>query len=390
MAAIDVPPFARSMMDGFAIHQANLASMEPLSLIDNIHAGDTPRVPLKPGTAIQVRTGAPIPEGAAAVVRNEWIEWLTPTTIQMIQTVKIGESIQLQGEDARKAGILLRAGDILDGQTRSVLRSAGVRTVRSFAPCSVAILCTGNELLTAHTRTPKSGQIFSASDAFLRDAILSAGATVQSVEYIPDDAAAIEIAIKRHVNKVDFILLTGGASVGDTDFAKVAIAGACRPNELALTRVWMRPGAPFIGARAGNTTIFGMSGNPAACFIQFHVLALPAIRRSMGDEGTNAFPHTAALTEELALKPVKHVRFYRAVAKFNGANLAVFAQSKQSSGSLMGLASANAVIRLDESHYHKGDFVPVLFTRPLTLLPDVSSVLPVQIRPSDIESFDRL
>lgn len=364
-AAIDMPPFARSMMDGYAIHADDLATDSPLTVIDNIHAGEASRRPVTPGTAVQVRTGAPIPSGTSAIVRNEWIERSEASMIRLLQKVKLGESIQWAGEDARAGDVILPMGSVVDGQARSVLRAAGVKTIPAFSACRVAVICTGTELLREHTLYPRTGQVFASSDAFLSDALRFVGAEVEPIEYVRDDVAAIEQAIVRYVNEVDYILVTGGASVGDTDFAKVAIARVRNSAEPILTRVWMRPGAPFLAARSGKTTIFGMSGNPAACFVQFHVLALPAIKHSMGYPQRSAFPFTASLAQPLTLKPVKHVRFHRAVASFDGTRLVVSSETKQSSGSLTGLTFVNAIMRLDQSQYPAGKEVPLLFTRPL-------------------------
>ncbi|GMA59886.1 hypothetical protein GCM10025859_03260 [Alicyclobacillus fastidiosus] len=131
---------------------------------------------------------------------------------------------------------------------------------------------------------------------------------------------------------------------------------------LPIERVWMRPGSPFLAARAGSTTIFGMSGNPAACFVQFHVLALPVIRKSLGMDAP-LFADHAVLAEPIRLKPVKHVRFHRATASLSKSQLSVLPQAGQSSGLVTGLSNVNAIIRLDKQVYERGEHVPVLLTK---------------------------
>ncbi|WAH38475.1 molybdopterin molybdotransferase MoeA [Alicyclobacillus dauci] len=359
---IDLPPFHRSMMDGYAVHQADLDTQAPLAIVDDIRAGESPRCDLSPGKVAKVRTGAPVPNGAAAVVRQEWVDVIDDKAIRIVRPVRDGESIQPAGEDAKAGHVILEPGSVLDPQTQTILRAAGIGQVRVYKPCRVAIIATGSELVSSVNTPLQRGQIYAASDAFLAGAVRDAGATVTDIAFIQDDLRSIEQAITAHLGAVDYILLTGGASVGDTDFVKAAVRNIAGVDQLPVERVWMRPGSPFIAARAHGTTIFGMSGNPAACFVQFHVLALHAIRRTLGHP-SDTFPLSAILSRDLAIKPVKHVRFHRGRARLDGTTLVVEPQLNQSSGILSGLSSVNAIIRLDQSTYQKGETVPLLFTR---------------------------
>lgn len=370
-AAIDMPPFSRSMMDGYALHESDLQSTHPLVVIDDVKTGDAPRQVVTPGTAIQVRTGAPIPDGTAGVARNEWIDIVSPTEddgrphIRLLRSVHRDESIQRRGEDAARGDAIAAQGEWVDGQTVSVLRAAGVDSVRVFARCTVAIICTGSELLTAPTPRPLLGQVFAANDAFLRDGLQQVGATVVDVQFVPDDVDAMVRAITRYVDSVDYVIVTGGASVGDTDYAKQALMRVSHQDVLPVTRVWMRPGSPFAAVRSGRTTLFNLSGNPAAAFVQFHTLVLAAIRKTLGEKETTVFPIRAQLAVPLTLKPVKHVRLHRACVQFQSTGVTVIPEPKQSSGSLTGLLRVNAIVRLDESKYQSGDEVSLLCTRPL-------------------------
>ncbi|WP_067624336.1 molybdopterin molybdotransferase MoeA [Alicyclobacillus acidiphilus] len=369
---LELPTFDRAMMDGYAIHRDDLAATGALRVIGSTAAGEARAMSIRSGETVRVRTGAPVPPGTAAVVRQEWVEPVgspstaagTPESIRMLQRVRDGESVQRAGEDARRGDVIVRRGDVIDGQSRAVMRASGVRLIEVFRPCRIAIVCTGSELIARHTENLPIGKVFGASEAFLRSGVEAAGATVVSVEYVPDDYAAIRDAVARWIGSVDYVLLTGGASVGDTDFAHRSIAALDGIEPIALSRIWIRPGAPFVARRVHRTTVFAMSGNPAACFVQFHALVLPAILRSLGHAHVEPFPFAARLREDVRLKPVKHVRLLRSVAAFDGVELAVQPQAKQSSGSVTGLVHANALIRLDEAVYNRGTVVPLLFTRP--------------------------
>ncbi|GMA56231.1 molybdopterin molybdenumtransferase MoeA [Alicyclobacillus sacchari] len=360
VSAIDLPPFDRAMMDGFAIAASDLDATEPLRISGAVAAGDPDPTAIASGAAVRVRTGAMAPMGAAAVVRQEWAD-VEGDAIRLLQRIRPGESIQRRGEDVAAGAQLIASGHPLDGQTIAVLRAAGVMQVPVYRACRIAILVTGNELRTGQ-ESLGVGQVYAASDAFLAASLSEVGAIVDDIVYLPDDFKSICGEIERRIGRVDCVLLTGGASVGDTDYALRAISSVAGEHPIAMSRVWMRPGSPLIVRRIGTTNVFAMSGNPAACFVQFHSLVLPAIRRMMGDLAAHPFPYRTTLAE-LRLKPLKHVRVHRATANWQGGVLTAVAQAQQSSGSISGLASTNALIRLDEDRYGAGDTVPILFTR---------------------------
>lgn len=365
-AAIDLPPFARAMMDGFAVHRSDIAGTQPLQVVADIHAGEQPKTPVSPGTAVQIRTGAPVPENTAAVVRKEWTEWIDAHTIRLLRPISAGESIQPRGQDTAQGAVLLSRGAQIDGQTIAVLRAAGVTSIPIYAPVRVGIVSTGSELVTDPTKPLCAAQVYAASDAFLQSTLEALGAQVVDISYVDDHPERIEQRAARFIaDGVDYVLLTGGASVGDTDYATSVIRRLCGTEQLPIERVWMRPGSPFLAGRAGRTTVFGLSGNPAACFVQFHVLVLPAIRRSLGIDAA-MFAQEAVLTQSIRLKPIKHVRFYRATAGVDGVQVRVEPQVGQSSGLVTGLACVNAIIRLDEQVYEAGDIVPIQLTRTTT------------------------
>jgi molybdopterin molybdotransferase len=363
LASRDIPSFPRAMMDGFAVHRENLRMNERLRVAGDVYAGQSPGMAVFKGHAVQVRTGAPVPAGSGAVVRKEWIEWTDDHTIQILRDVSLGESIQEAGEDARVGSTILREGTVVDGQARTVLRTSGIHQVEVFSPVRVGILATGSELIQNPVEL-QPGQIYAASDAFLVSALRDLGATVTDIRFVKDDLEAIKETIAHLVGRVDYLLITGGASVGDTDYVKTAVQQVSNQDQLPLNRVWMRPGSPFVATKIGSTTIYGMSGNPAACFVQFHVLAIQAIRWSMGYSSA-PFAFTGTLGQQITVKPVKHIRFYRATARLEQGTLMVYPEGSQSSGMITGLPSVNAIIRLDDHTYQEGCVVPVQFTSQL-------------------------
>ena len=287
---------------------------------------------------MRVRTGAPVPSGAAAVVREEWVE-ADGDAIRLLRPVPAGESIQPKGDDARRGDVIARTGQLFDGQTQAVFRSAGVHEARCRRPITAAILTTGSELVTRPSApgTLSSGQVYAATDAFLRLTLTDLGVSVVACEHAPDDSDAVIEAALRLAASAELLLLTGGASVGDADYARDAVAaleGACPP---LFERVWMRPGAPLIARPTDMGFAFALSGNPAAAYVQFHALVVPFVLRWLGASDARPFPLTALLEGEVRVKPVKHTRVLRGQLRLTGATLVFLPEDKQSSGSLAGL-----------------------------------------------------
>lgn len=360
-SAIDLPNFDRSMMDGYAIHLADLANTtETLTIVGDIRAGDARCTALTRGCAVKVRTGASVPVNCAAVVRQEQVEQVSPDSIRILKPVKQEESIQRRGEDAKTGDVLLASGSILNGQSRAVLKSAGVTVADIYESCSVALLCTGSELV--HDARPlRTGEIYAANDAFLADSLRALGAVVVDTLFVEDNLDAMATAVERYMNSVDYLFITGGTSVGDTDFAKAAIRKVAGDAQLPIERVWMRPGSPFVATRIAKTTVFALSGNPAACFVQFHALSRHAVEWTLG-RSPQAFSAKAVLAKDIVVKPVKHTRLYRATVRLEHSQLIAYPQAKQSSGSITGLSSTNALIRLHDHHHLARDVVAVQFT----------------------------
>lgn len=357
-AAIDLPNFSRAMMDGYAVHRDDLNANHPLTVNGDVRAGDIPSQAVSPGFVTKIRTGAPVPFGTSAIVRKEWIEEVDDTSIRILQSVRDGESVQLRGEDARCGDVILAEGKRLNGQARTLLQAAGVKSVEVYQTCRITIICTGSELVQG-TDELKLGEVYAASDAFLIDGLTEMGATIEDVVFVGDSETAIESAILRYIGNVDYLFITGGASVGDTDFVKTVLYRITGSASLNVERVLMRPGSPYVATHVGDTTIFGLSGNPAACFVQFHVLAKHAVQWTLG-QSRAPFSITVELSENISVKPVKHVRFYRASVRCEMGRFVAYPQFRQSSGILSGLPSVNAIIRLDKSLYQKGEHVPAI------------------------------
>ncbi|MCL6597557.1 MAG: molybdopterin molybdotransferase MoeA [Alicyclobacillus macrosporangiidus] len=357
LAAIPVPPFTRAMMDGFAVRSAD-AQVPPVSLRvrTTTAAGDAAAPPLRPGEAVRILTGAPLPPGADAVARFEWCDEPEPGVVTVLRRVSPGDSVQPAGDDAPAGSLLMTPGTRLGPLERALAQTFGVARVRVHRVPQVAIVVTGSELVTTPGAPLRPGQIYSCNDTLMSGLVASAGGEVAAVDVLPDHPARIRESIARHAAACDCVITTGGASAGDYDFIPGVLADL--GGEMSVHKVWMRPGSPFLAARIGACTVFALSGNPAAALIQFESLVRVWFDAALG-RPVSPFPATGRLAHDLHLKPVKHTRVLRARAALADGVLTVDTSVAQSSGVLSSLAASNCLVRIDEPVLPAGTPVPL-------------------------------
>lgn len=361
-ARTTMPPFDRAMMDGYAIRSAD--QHEPgtvLRVIGEIAAGQSPVLTLQVGQAYRIMTGAPLPDGADAVVRWEWCEECGDDSVAILRAVEPGAAIQATGEDAWAGDVLLPTGRRLMATDVAVCHAFGVPDVEVARRTTVRIITTGDELV----RVPQPlqpGQIYGSNDAYLAAALLEDGAIVLQREHVADHPARIAAAVTRALEEADYTLITGGISAGRHDYVPAVLADVA--DTVDLQNVWLRPGSPFLLARRGAHVAFGLSGNPAACSVQFESLIRPVIRRTLGviDGG---FASSGILSQPLNLKPIKHTRILRGVAHVEDGVVHVHANLGQSAGVMVSFAHANCLIRVDHPSVAAGAIVPVRWLHPV-------------------------
>ncbi|MCL6443969.1 MAG: hypothetical protein K6T83_11020 [Alicyclobacillus sp.] len=199
-----------------------------------------------------------------------------------------------------------------------------------------------------------------AAAAYLQDALETDGAHVISVQYFGDDKAEIVKTIAAASSRSDYVVITGGVSAGDYDYVPRVLREL--GGQLALERILMRPGAPLVGATVNGASVFAMSGNPAACVIQFELFVRSVIRRTLGLENKQ-FPASGKLKYPIHLKPMTLTRILRGEAVIKNGEVWIDTQMAQSPGVISGFAAANCLIRLDESDAAAGAIVPLHWLR---------------------------
>jgi molybdopterin molybdotransferase len=279
-SVIDLPPFDRSAMDGYALRAADTSPGVPLRLAGDVAAGGAPAAALAPGTAVGISTGAPIPEGADTVLRVE-DAIAGDGTVAPAAAIPPGLHVRRRGEDVRAGDVLLRAGEGLTLTRLSALASAGVAEVAVHRRPRLHVIVTGSELLAPGTAA-EPGKIYESNGLLIRLMAARAGAEIVDHGVIGDDAAATRAAVAAGLEG-DVLVVSGGVSVGPHDHVKPAFE-ACGVDEV-FWRVRIKPGKPVWFGRRGTTLVFGLPGNPLSAIVCAALFIIPALRRLQGEAG---------------------------------------------------------------------------------------------------------
>lgn len=282
-AAENVPPFDRSPYDGYALRSADTAGAtreHPVTLyiIEEVPAGAVPTKACTQNTAVKILTGAPIPEGADAVINFERTEF-TPSTVKLFAPVKQGENIVRAGEDVCKGDILLKKGQVVDPGAAGTLAAQGVKRPRVYRRPRVGVISTGNEV-TEVEEARAQGKIYNSNRYTLAAALEQIGCEAVYLGLARDDPEAVRALLERGLTECDAVISTGGVSVGDYDFTPDAMERA--GVELLFRGVQLKPGmACAYGVKDGKP-VCGLSGNPASSLTNFLVVAAPALKKLAG------------------------------------------------------------------------------------------------------------
>jgi molybdopterin molybdotransferase len=276
-AAIDLPPFDRTAMDGFAVRAADVSPGAVLKVIGDLAAGGG-TLTVAAGEAARISTGAEIPEGADSVLKVEDTE-VSDGSVTALAGVAVGLHVRRRGEDVHAGDVLARPGDLLTVPRLSALASAGVATVSVPRRPRVSLIVTGSELLPPGA-APEPGKIYESNSLVVSSLVRAAGAEVEQHPPIPDDFEATRAAIEAGL-QADILIVSGGVSVGPHDHVKPAFE-ACGVEEV-FWRVRIKPGKPLWFGRRGRTLVFGLPGNPLSAIVGTSIFVVPALRRLRGE-----------------------------------------------------------------------------------------------------------
>jgi molybdopterin molybdotransferase len=280
---LEVPPQDNSSMDGYSLRCADVQSGSALPVSQRIAAGMA-GVPLQPGTAARIFTGAPIPSGADTVVMQEdcVLTSASGESITVQSTPTPGQWIRRRGEDVTRNATVLARGQRLGPAALGLAASVGLAQLQVACPPRVALFSTGDELVMPGTVAPAdmaAGAIYNSNRFFLAALLRRMGCVVTDLGIVPDRLEATVLALQAAALNHDLVLTSGGVSVGEEDHIKPAVQ---QLGQLDLWQIAIKPGKPFAHGRIGAAHFIGLPGNPVSSFITFLVLVRPFLLRMQG------------------------------------------------------------------------------------------------------------
>ncbi len=335
----DLPPFANSAMDGFAVIAADVAAPPVrLEVLEDVPAGSVPAQAVRRGAAIKIMTGAPLPDGAEAVVKVE------DTTsgegfVTIHAAVEPGTAVRPAGGDVAAGTEVLTAGSRLGPADLGVLASLGVAWPVVRRRPNVAIMSTGDEIVPPETATLGPGKIRDANRFVLRGLLEELGAVVIDHGIVGDDPIALNQVLGHAAQTADVVLTSGGVSMGDYDLVKTELV---KLGTVDFWKVAMQPANPFAFGSLGDTPHFGLPGNPVSVFVAFEQFVRPALLHMMGATALYRPRRYGMLTHDVSTDPEKVV-FLRVVVGETPAGIPeVTSAGGQSSNVLSAMAAADA------------------------------------------------
>ena len=343
VAPLSLPGFDNSAMDGYAVVTDDVAAATPenpvlLPVAEDIPAGRTDTLTLKPGTTHRIMTGAPVPEGASAVVPVEATDGATDT-VAIRATAKPGQHIRRAGEDVTAGTTVLRAGQVVTPAALGLAAALGLGELTVIPRQRVLVMSTGSELVAPGTPL-RPGQIYESNAVMLAAAVRDAGAHVVAAPMTGDDVETFRDVLNRYAGEADLIITTGGVSAGAYEVVKDALGG-----RVDFVKVAMQPGMPQGSGQVSGTPIITLPGNPVSALVSFEVFIRSPLRAAMGLPQPERPRRTTRLTETLT-SPRGKRQFRRGV--LDAATGVVTSYGPPASHHLRWLASANCLLEIDE------------------------------------------
>ena len=310
VASIDLPEFASSAMDGFAVRASDVAAATPsnpvdLKIVGRALIGRHPDATVGGGEAVRIATGAPIPAGADTIVPIENAD-VSGEIVRLVDGSSPGTHIRPAGEDVRTGQVLVAKGRRLGAPEMGLLANAGHPTPLVHPRPRVVILSTGDELIPP-TETPEFGQVHDSNAYTLFAALKEAGAIPVMAGIVKDDVESFKETVFGYLIQADAFVSSGGVSVGERDVVKAAFFGR---GDVRFYRVAMQPGMPQGFGNIEGKPYFGLPGNPVSVFVSYEAFVRPAVMQMMGRTQTERPQITAILTEDVS-GPKSKLQFAR-------------------------------------------------------------------------------
>ncbi len=346
VAPLSLPVFDNSAMDGYAVRAEDISDASPehpvkLIVAEDIPAGRTDPLTLKPSTAHRIMTGAPLPAGATAVVPVELTDGGV-TTVEIRSAAKPGQHFRRAGEDVTAGTTVLRAGQVVGPAALGLVAALGIGELTVIARLRVLVMSTGSELVSAGTAL-EPGQIYESNAIMLGAAVREAGGDVVATPTCSDDVAQFRAALEPYLDRTDLVITSGGVSAGAYEVVKDAFGSV--GGSVEFTKVAIQPGMPQGAGKIGRTPIVTLPGNPVSALVSFEVFIRPALRRAMGMAHPDR-PHRSAVLREDLTSPKGKRQFRRGVYDTQTGTVTTY--GPPASHHLRWLASANCLLEIGE------------------------------------------
>jgi molybdenum cofactor synthesis domain-containing protein len=362
VAGEQVPPFANTAMDGYAVRAADTSGASAdapvrLRVVGDLPAGHPPTVPVGPGEAIRIMTGAPIPDGADAIVMVERTVRDGTDGVRIAAEAAPGDHVRAAGGDLETGDAVFGAGTVLGPAHLGVLCSLGLTEVPAYPRVRVGVISTGDELQEGPVELAP-GQIRDSNRPMLLALVEEAGAEPVDLGIGRDDEAAVTALFRDAAARCDAIITTGGVSVGDYDVVKAVLE---RLGTLEWWQVAIKPAKPFAFGNVDGTPIFGLPGNPVSSHVSFELFARPALRRMMGRPDVERPVVRAVAGAAFGRRADGRVHLDRVRVVNEAGRYVAVRSGAQASNVLSGMAAANGLARVpDGDGLEPGDPVEVM------------------------------
>lgn len=356
---IDNPPFNKSAMDGYALISADTEEeKKSLKVIDEVFAGSICESEVKRGTAVKIMTGAPIPIGADAVIKQEDVTF-KDGFIKINKRLSFEENICLKGEDIKKGTILVKKNKRLDYVDIGILASSGISNVKVYKKPTVAFISTGDEVFDID-KTLIGGKIYNSNKYTILGRLIELGYEVKYIEHENDSFIGIGDKLKKATEVADLIITTGGASVGEKDLIKEAIDYI--GGEKLFWKINIKPGSAMLCSKYNEKIIISLSGNPTAALTTFELIGKTTLEKLSGEDKVEIKREKAILTNEFKKKSPNR-RFLRGTvtSDINGQKVNI-TQIKSGNGILSSALNSNCLIELEDGNegVKVGDIVTII------------------------------
>jgi molybdopterin molybdotransferase len=309
-------------------------------VVEFVPAGTVPARTVGPGQAAKIMTGAPVPEGADAVVRVERTEALEGARVRIRGGTVAGRNVAPRGAEVREGAVVLPAGRRIRAEELAVLAAVGCVRVPVRLPPRVAVVTTGDEIVPPD-ETPGPGRIRNSNSVSLAARIRRDGGAAEDHGIVPDDLVAIRSLLGEVLGRHEVVVLTGGVSMGDRDLVGAALLA--EGFETVFHRIRLKPGKPLLFGVAGGSLVFGLPGNPVSAATTYELLVRPAIRTLIGDPAPHR-PRLRAVLADDPPRPLPREQYLPAVLRFGPDGFVVRRTGFTGSADLFGAADSNAFL----------------------------------------------